>query len=138
MRISRDLQQLYQAELDTAQRNARVAVQDASSSILAHYTSLLTEQENILACQTALEESAPEYSTGLRAPRQNSYANYEDYAAAYKTYINSLSQSQNTETDALRISLLNSYGFASMEELNTSLQNNTAALSTLQNTLGVP
>lgn len=137
MRISGDLNQLYRAELTTIQTDARVVVQEASSSILAHYTSLLTEQENILACQTALEESAPEYSTGLRAPRQNSYANYEDYAAAYKTYINSLSQSQNTETDALRISLLNSYGFASMEELNTSLQNNTAALSTLQNTLGV-
>lgn len=137
MRISRDLQQLYQAELDTAQRNARVAVQDASSSILAHYTSLLTEQKNILVCQAALEESAPEYSTGLRAPKQNSYANYEDYAAAYQAYINSLSQSKNTETDALRISILNSHGFTSMEDLNTCLQNNTAALSTLQNTLGI-
>lgn len=137
MRISGDLQQLYQAELDTAQRNARVAVQDASSSILAHYTSLLTEQENILVCQAALEESAPEYSTGLRAPKQNSYANYEDYAAAYQAYINSLSQSKNTETDALRISILNSHGFTSMEDLNTCLQNNTAALSTLQNTLGI-
>ena len=137
MRISGDLQQLYQAELGTAQRNARVAVQDASSSILAHYTSLLTEQENILVCQAALEESAPEYSTGLRAPKQSSYANYEDYAAAYQAYINSLSQSKNTETDALRISILNSHGFASMEDLNTCLQNNTAALSTLQNTLGI-
>ncbi len=137
MRISGDLQQLYQAELDTAQRNARVAVQDASSSILAHYTSLLTEQENILVCQAALGESAPEYSTGLRAPKQNSYANYEDYAAAYQAYINSLSQSKNTETDALRISILNSHGFTSMEDLNTCLQNNTAALSTLQNTLGI-
>ena len=137
MRISGDLQQLYQAELDTAQRNARVAVQDASSSILAHYTSLLTEQENILVCQAALEESAPEYSTGLRAPKQNSYTNYEDYAAAYQAYINSLSQSKNTETDALRISILNSHGFTSMEDLNTCLQNNTAALSTLQNTLGI-
>ena len=137
MRISGDLQQLYQAELTTVQKDARVAVQEASSSILAHYTSLLTEQENILACQTALEESAPEHSTGLRAPKQSSYANYEDYATAYQAYINSLSQSKNTETDALRISLLNSHGFASMEELNTSLQNNTASLGTLQNTLGV-
>lgn len=137
MRISGDLQQLYQAELTTAQKDARVAVQEASSSILAHYTSLITEQENILACQTALEESAPEHSTGLRAPKQSSYANYEDYATAYQAYINSLSQSKNTETDALRISLLNSHGFASMEELNTCLQNNTAALGTLQNTLGV-
>lgn len=137
MRISGDLQQLYQAELTTAQTDARLTVQDASSSILAHYTSLLTEQENILACQTALEESAPEHSTGLRAPKQSAYANYEDYATAYQAYINSLSQSKNTETDALRISLLNSHGFASMEELNTSLQNNTASLGTLQNTLGV-
>ena len=79
----------------------------------------------------------PEHSTGLRAPKQSSYANYEDYATAYQAYINSLSQSKNTETDALRISLLNSHGFASMEELNTSLQNNTASLGTLQNTLGV-
>ncbi len=137
MRISGDLQQLYQAELTTAQKDTRVAVQEASSSILAHYTSLLTEQENILACQTALEESAPEHSTGLRAPKQSAYANYEDYATAYQAYISSLSQSKNTETDALRISLLNSHGFASMEELNTSLQNNTASLSTLKSTLGV-
>lgn len=137
MRISMDLGQFYRAELNTAQVNARVTVQEASSSILAHYTSLLTEQENILACQTALTESAPEYSTELRAPRQSSYANYEDYAAAYQAYINSLSQIKNTETDALRISLLNSHGFTSMEELNTCLQDNTAALSTLQNTLGI-
>ncbi len=137
MRISGVLNQLYQAQLNTAQTDARLTVQEASSSILAHYTSLITEQENILACQTALEESAPEQSTGLRAPKQSSYANYEDYAAAYQAYINSLSQSKNTEKDALRISLLNSHGFASMEELNTSLQNNTASLGTLQNTLGV-
>ena len=136
-RISGDLSQLYQAELNTVQTDARVAVHEASSSILAYHTSLLTEQQNILACQTALEESAPEYSTGLRAPRQNAYENYEDYAAAYQAYINSLSQSKNTETDALRISLLNSHGFASMEELNTCLQKNTASLSTLKNTLGV-
>lgn len=137
MQISGDLKQLYSAELNTVQTDARITVQEASSSILTYYTSLITEQGNILACQTALEESAPEHSTGLRAPKQSSYASYEEYAAAYQSYIKSLSQSKNTETDALRISLLNSHGFASMEELNTCLQNNTASLSTLQNTLGI-
>lgn len=137
MQISGDLKQLYSAELNTVQTDARITVQEASSSILTYYTSLITEQENILACQTALEESAPEHSTGLRAPKQSSYASYEEYAAAYQAYIKSLSQSKNTETDALRISLLNSHGFASMEELNTCLQTNTAALGTLQNTLGI-
>lgn len=136
LRISEDLSQLYHAELNTAQTDARMAVQEASSSILTRYTSLITEQENILACRTALEETSPEYSTGLKAPRQNAYESYEDYAAAYQAYINSISQSKNTETDAQRTAILNSYGFASMEELNTGLQNNTSALSTLQNTLG--
>lgn len=136
-RISLDLSRLYESEFKNAQTAAGTAVQDASSSIRARYTSLLTEQENILACRTALEDSSPEYSTGLKAPRQNAYENYEDYAAAYQAYINSISQSKNTETDALRTSLLHSYGFASMEELNISQQNNTSALSTLQNTLGV-
>ncbi len=136
LRISEDLSQLCHAELNTAQTDARMAVQEASSSILTRYTSLITEQENILACRTALEETSPEYSTGLKAPRQNAYESYEDYAAAYQAYINSISQSKNTETDAQRTAILNSYGFASMEELNTGLQNNTSALSTLQNTLG--
>ena len=137
MRISGDLIHLYQTELNSVQTDALLTVQESSSSILAHYTSLLTEQENILACQAALNESGPEHSTGLRAPKQSSYANYEDYATAYQAYINSLSQSKNTETDALRISLLNSHGFASMEELNTCLQDNTAALSTLKNSLSI-
>lgn len=137
MRISGDLNQLYKTELNSVQTDALLTVQESSSSILAHYTSLLTEQENILACQAALDESGPEYSTGLRAPKQSSYANYEDYATAYQAYINSLSQSKNTETDALRVSLLNSHGFASMEELNTCLQNNTAAISTLKNSLDI-
>lgn len=137
IRISHDLNQLCQTESVNTQREASMVVNEAASSIMAQYTSLLTNQENILACRTALEESAPEYSTGLRAPRQNAYENYEDYAAAYQAYINSISQSKNTETEALRISLLNSYGFSSMEELNTCLQNNTAALCTLENTLVV-
>jgi len=136
MRISQDLKQISYEELNTVQADARTAVQEASASILARYTSLITEQENILACRTALEEVSPEYSTGLKAPRQNAYDNYEDYAAAYQAYINSISQSKNTESDAQRTAILNSYGFASMEELNTGLQNNTSALSTLQNTIG--
>ena len=98
MQISGDLKQLYSAELNTVQTDARITVQEASSSILTYYTSLITEQENILACQTALEESAPEHSTGLRAPKQSSYASYEEYAAKAKKLIHSQGEEAKEES----------------------------------------
>ena len=137
MRISQELSLRCNTQLEATLTQAQEAVNDASASIIAKYTTLLSASENVANCQSALENLSIEYTSNMRAPKQSAYENYEDYAAAYQSYINSISQSKNLETDAARTATLSAYGFSSMEELNMAQQNNIAALNALQTALGL-
>lgn len=137
MRISQELSLRCNTQLEATLTQAQEAVNDASASIIAKYTTLLSASENVANCQSALENLSIEYTSNMRVPKQSAYENYEDYAAAYQSYINSISQSKNLETDAARTATLSAYGFSSMEELNMAQQNNIAALNALQTALGL-
>ncbi len=137
IRIAQELTLTYNARLEETLSSSREAVNDASAKIIAKYTALTGEADNINGCRSALEELSIEYTSNMRAPKQSAYENYEDYAAAYQAYINSISQSKNLETEAARAAVLSSYGFASVEALNTVAQNNIASLNALQTALGL-
>lgn len=136
-RIAQELTLTYNARLEETLSSAREAVNDASSRIIAGYTTLTGEADNINNCRKALEELSIEYTSNMRAPKQSAYETYEEYAAAYQAYINSISQSKKLETEAARAAALSSYGFRSVEALNTALQNNVASLNALQTALGI-
>lgn len=137
IRIAQELSLTYNEQLEETISSAQEAVNDASAGIIARYTTLTGVSENINSCRSALEDLSIEYTSGMKAPKQSAYENYEDYAAAYQAYINSISQSKNLETDAARQAALTSYGFASIEELNTAQQTNVASLNALQTALGL-
>lgn len=137
VRISQELTRIYNEETGRTISDTQGAVNDASSAIIAEYTGLLEMQQTVEACQTALSQLKSTSSAGLRAPKQSSYENYEDYAAAYEAYIKSLSAAGSTETDAARQQTLSAYGFDSIEALNAAGQTNAASLSALNAALGI-
>ena len=135
--IRRELSQMYEEELTHDLATVREAVNTAASRITADITSLTTAAQNITSCRTALENLDTSYTSGMRAPKLSSYENYEDYAAAYQTYIASVSQGNDTEKNAARNSTLLSYGFTSIDELNIAEQENAARLESLNMALGI-
>ncbi|MGN1148259.1 MAG: hypothetical protein ACI4TB_07540 [Lachnospiraceae bacterium] len=137
VRIADELTQVFDTHLEEGSSRARETVNEAASLITANYTSLVSEQKNIAACREALAGTTSTYSDGMRAPRQSAYENYEDYVAAYNTYIAGVSAGNNTEKEAVRTGVLSSYGFASIEELNEAEITNSAALSALTAALGL-
>lgn len=137
LRISSELNQIYRQELEETITTATEAVNDAGAAIIHKYTALATEKENILACEQALKDLDIQYTSNMKAPKQNAFETYEEYAAAYQAYINSISQSKNMETQAVRTATLSSYDFSSIEDLNITHQENTASLNALQTALGV-
>ncbi len=137
LRISSQLKQIYELEIEQTITVATEAVNDAGAAIIHKYTVLTAEKENILACEQALKDLDIEYTSNMKAPKQGAFATYEEYAAAYQAYINSISQSKNMETEAIRAATLSSYDFSSTEDLNTVKLENAASLSALQTALGV-
>lgn len=134
-RIAQDLTITYNARMEETITSAQKALNDASAHIIAEYTALVGMEENINSCRVALEDLSIEYTSNMRAPKQSAYENYEDYAAAYQAYIDTISQNKNMELEAARQAALSSYGFSSVESLNTAQQSNTASLNALQTAL---
>lgn len=136
VRLSHELTHIYEENLEKNLSAAREAAGQAASLVTARYSSLLSDKQQYLDCRNALAEVEISYAGGLRAPRQSAYANYEDYAAAYQAYVNSISQSSNTENAAGREGVLSAYGFSSVEELSRLEAENLANLQALETALG--
>lgn len=135
IRISQEMTEQYDEALASTLAAAQKAVNDASSQIISHYTALTGVADNIANCEAALNGITTDYATDMRAPKQSSYETYEEYAAAYQAYIYTLSQGKNTELEAGRQSTLSSYGFSSIDSLNTARQDNVASINALQTAL---
>ena len=134
--ITRSLTQTYENEVETTLSEAQETINTASSLIIARYTELLSIQQNITDCHTALDSLETSYTDSMRAPSKYSYVNYEDYAAAYQAYIEAISQGGTTENQALRDQTLTAYGYTSIELLNETAQQTNAELYALQTALG--
>lgn len=132
VRISQELTDLYEAKLEERLSSSREAVGTATTLVTAHYTSLLSEQQQMEACRKALNDVQISYTDNMRPPVLSSYENYEDYAAAYQAYIKGASQGSNAENAASREGVLAAYGFSSVEELNSAEAENMAELSALE------
>lgn len=136
MRISDDLNRIYDSSLETGLSSARLAVGNAYSQVSAKYSSLTNTQANIDACLEALSAADTSYSQKLRAPKQADYETYEEYAAAYQAYIATISSGSKTEKETVRADILSSYGFADMKALNEAQTEYAAAVSALEAALG--
>lgn len=137
LRITHDLTDVYEGNLQGNLSASRQAVSGAVSRITARYASLMGQQENINACYETLAGLENSYSSGMGVPRQSSYENYEDYVEAYQAYVAGMSAGNTAESMSARQSVLSSYGFSSMEALNQARSENTAALSALESALGI-
>lgn len=131
VRISHELTQMYDEELERNLTAVREAVGTASALVTARCTSLDTERQQYAACREALENLELSYSSRLRAPRLANFETYEEYAAAYQAYITSISQGSNTENAAGREGILSAFGFSSMDELSRLEAETNASLRAL-------
>jgi len=133
--IASDLTNRFNEEIESRTAQAKQSLGDATACIIGEYTALTSRLANINACRNALEEIDTAHTESMRAPSKSSYENYEDYVAAYNTYIAGISSGNKTETDAAQSLILASYGFSSMEELHIAEQETTASLQVLLSTL---
>ncbi len=134
--IARNLTRSYEEKTETTLSEAQEIINNASSVIILHYTELMGVQQNLTDCQNALAGIQASYTESMRAPSKYSYADYEDYAAAYQAYIETVSQGSTTENEALRNQTLSAYGYTSIEALNQTGQQLIAEQSALQSALG--
>ncbi len=122
-----------EARLDSIQK----CVLDTISQITTRHRILCTDLDHAYACQTKLDAVENDISTGMRAPKQSAYENYEDYLAAYKAYISAQSSGNNLEQSESREGILASYGFSDLEELNKELSELTGKQTTLYSILNI-
>lgn len=134
--ITRDLTQSYRKEIETTLTEIQDLINNASSLVIIDYTELIGVQQNINDCRSALENVEVSYTDNMRAPSKSSYENYEDYAAAYQAYIETISQGSTTENAALRDQTLSAYGYSTVDALNQAEQQAKARQNALQTALG--
>ncbi len=120
----------------TSGTSSRAAVNTVINGIESEYSALTSEKETLLSLSELINSVDTAASSGLTAPRRTDYYNYEDYAAAYSAYIESLSQSQGEEQRGKTEALLQKYGVSEAAELNSRISELTARLSLIESTAG--
>lgn len=122
----------YAARRAEAFRTAQDEVNAMVSDLAARHSLLEQESVRLAACSKELEEAGAEYSGGLRAPSRSSYANYEDYVAAYNAYLASITANTSAEQAAARQAILGRYGFDSESALAEATAKNAADLAAFE------
>lgn len=126
----------YASRRTQAFRTAQDQINAMVSDLTQRYSLLEQESARLAACSKELEEVSAEYSGGLRAPNRNSYANYEDYVAAYNAYLASITANAPAEQSVARQAILTRYGFASESALAEAAAKNAADRSAFEAAAG--
>lgn len=109
----------YKEELDASYTNlinnadskANSILKNAASAISGSYTSLKIQKKELNVILKELDAVTDVYSSSMPAPDRNAFYDYEDYAAAYRSYINQASTGSSSEINQKTKSILNKYGY---------------------------
>ena len=130
--VRSELDSTYAARRTQAFRTAQDQINAMVSDLSGQYSLLEQESARLAACAKELEEVSAEYSGGLRAPSRSSYANYEDYVAAYNAYLASVTENSSAEQASARQAILTRYGFDSESALAEATAQNASDLSAFE------
>lgn len=130
--VRSELDSTYAARRTQAFRTAQDQINAMVSDLAGQYSLLEQESARLAACAKELEEVSAEYSGGLRAPSRSSYANYEDYVAAYNAYLASVTENSSAEQASARQAILTRYGFDSESALAEATAQNASGLSAFE------
>lgn len=130
--VRSELDSTYAARRTQAFRTAQDQINAMVSDLAGQYSLLEQESARLAACAKELEEVSTEYSGGLRAPSRSSYANYEDYVAAYNAYLASVTENSSAEQASARQAILTRYGFDSESALAEATAQNASDLSAFE------
>lgn len=130
--VRSELDSTYAARRTQAFRTAQDQINAMVSDLAGQYSLLEQESSRLAACAKELEEVGAEYSGGLRAPSRSSYANYEDYVAAYNAYLASVTENSSAEQASARQAILTRYGFDSESALAEATAQNASDLSAFE------
>lgn len=130
--VRSELDGAYAARRTQAFRTAQDQINAMVSGLAGQYSLLEQESARLAACAKELEEAGAEYSGGLRAPSRSSYANYEDYVAAYNAYLASVTENSSAEQAAARQAILARYGFDTESALAGATAQNASDLSAFE------
>ena len=122
----------YTSRSAGALRTARDQVNQMVSELAGRYSLLQAQQARLAACAGELDAVSAGYTSGLRAPSRGSYANYEDYVAAYNAYLASVTANASAEQTAARAEILTRYGFESESQLAQAAAQAEADLSAFE------
>lgn len=112
----------------------RTGINTVLDGLLEQSSHLTQQNSQLAACKTALEGAAVS-GTSMKAPNRNDYKSYKDYSAAYEQYREALRQSQTADNSSARAGVLAQYGFASEEDYQKAVAENTAKNETLTSAL---
>ena len=130
--VRSELDSTYAARRTQAFRTAQDQINAMVSDLAGQYSLLEQEGARLAACAKELEEVGAEYSGGLRASSRSSYANYEDYVAAYNAYLASVTENSSAEQASARQAILTRYGFDSESALAEATAQNASDLSAFE------
>ncbi len=123
----------YENVTSNVDNTAGDTINASLNSIVSEYSRLTSEIANLELLEKQLSEVKSSASSGMVAPKQSDYEEYEDYAAAYNAYINSLSQGNSAETSTQISGILAQYGFTARSEVAKSISEMSASANTLKN-----
>lgn len=110
-------------------------VNNGVNEIISHYSVITAEKQSLSELAVLIENSSAVDSGNMVPPYRYDYETYEEYAAAYKAYIEGLSQSTGTEQAAKLEALLQKYGVADHTSVVARIAEISAQLSLADGTV---
>lgn len=130
----------YKEELDAGYTNiindaddrANSMLKNAASAISGSYTSLKIQKKELNSILKELDAVTDVYSSSMPAPNRSAFYDYEEYAAAYKSYINQVSAGSSSEINKKTKSILKKYGYKNRLEVINKLSSVKGKLKALK------
>lgn len=111
------------------------SVNGVISGVQGEYTNNQSTLTDLESCQSELDQAGSNVSGRMVAPRQRDYENYEDYAAAYNAYLQSVSGNSSLEYASNISDILSRYGFESQQDFSQALSDARSKQQTIESTV---
>lgn len=126
--LETDYENLVSQADDTASR----ILKNAASAITDKYTSLKIQKNELKSIINELDSVSAGYSSSMTAPAAGNYDDYESYAAAYQSYINSVSKGSSSEIKSSTRNILKKYGYKDRLQVVNKLSNVNGSLKSIK------
>lgn len=133
--VYQNLNSVYDGQSSKIIAEFKDSVNGVLGGVQSAYAVNQSKLTDLESCQAELDKAGSRVSGSMTAPRQRDYENYEDYAAAYNAYLQSVSGNSSLEYANNIKDILSRYGYEDQQTFAQALGDARSRQQTIESTV---